>query len=70
MTNEMWFKNRDPQLKQYLSELKDSHEIVAIRKDRKLGKRGTAHGGVALFYDSALCSFKKMQLNSLKGEKK
>ena len=70
LTNETWFKQRDPQLKQYLHEIEEEFDIKCIRKDRKLGRTGLAHGGVALFFDAAICSFKKMDLNALKGAAK
>ena len=68
ITNETWFKARDRQLKTMLEELEDEYDIRAIRKDRKLGKTGLAHGGVAVFYDSSRCSFRKFQLNALRGK--
>ena len=70
MTNDTWFKSRDPQLKEQLQILEDRHEIHCIRKDQKLGKAGLGHGGVALFYDKANCSFKKFPLNALKGRER
>ena len=42
------------------------HDISCIRKDRKMVDN-QAHGGVALFFYSNLCSFTKFHLNSLKG---
>ena len=66
-TNETWFKSHDPQLKKYLNDLEDEHDIRCIRKDRKLGRTGLAHGGVALFFDKTSCDFKKINLNALRG---
>ena len=51
ITNETWFKQRDPQLRKMLENLEDEHDIKALRKDRKQGKTGLAHGGVGVFYD-------------------
>ena len=66
LTNETWFKSRDPQLKQYLDKMDDKYDIECIRKDRKIGNTGLGHGGVAMFYDRATCNFKKFPLNALK----
>ena len=52
IANETWFKNKDPQLKKILEDLDDQHDIKVIRKDRKTSKKGLAHGGVAVFFDS------------------
>ena len=49
VATETWFKRLDKQLKEKLNNLEDRSNIVCIRKDRKIGKKGTAHGGVALF---------------------
>lgn len=38
VTNETWFKKKDPQLKVMLEELDDENDIKVLRKDRKLGK--------------------------------
>ena len=70
LTNETWFKPRDPQLKNYLEKMEDKHDIGCIRKDRKMGPTGLGHGGVATFYDKATCSLKKFPLNALKGPEK
>ena len=67
LTNETWFKKGDKQLKSMLTRLEDEHSISCIRKDRKL-KNGLAHGGVAVFYDTDRCSFKKLNLNALRGD--
>ena len=56
IANETWFKERDPQLKKMLDDFDDEHDIKSIIKDRKVGKRGLAHGGVAIFYDATKCS--------------
>ena len=61
LTNETWFKNGDQQLKKYLENLQDKYDVACIRKDRKLGKTGLAHGGVALFFDKAMCDSKKRE---------
>ena len=66
--NETWFKTRDPQLKKILVDLEDEEEVVALRKDRKQGKRGLAHGGVAVFFDRTKCNLKKIPLNALRGQ--
>ena len=70
LTNETWFKSRNPQLKQYLEKMEDKYDIGCIRKDRKLGKTGLGHGGVAFFYDKTTCNFKKFSLNALRGPDK
>ena len=70
LTNETWFKRRDPQLKDYLMKINDKYDIDCIRKDRKLGKSGQGHGGVALFYDKHSCTFKKFPLTALRGQEK
>ena len=53
-----------------LDEVEDKYDIACLRKDRKLGRTGLGHGGVALFYDKATCNFKKFPLNALKGPEK
>ena len=70
LTNETWFKPRDPQLKTYLSDLEDKYEIECIRKDRKLRPTGLGHGGVLIFFDKATCNMKKFPLNALKRPEK
>ena len=50
--------------------MEDKHDIACLRKDRKLAKSGLVHGGVALFFDKYVCSFKKFPLNVLKGTEK
>ena len=67
IANETWFKKKDPQLSEMLSKIEDRDDIYALRKDRKLGRTGRAHGGVAVFYDSTKCSLKKFPLNALRG---
>ena len=57
ITNETWFKCRDLQLKTLLANMEDKHDIKAIRKDRKTGKKGLA----------TKCDLKKFQLNALRG---
>ena len=59
LANETWFKRNDPQLKHKLAELEDRSSIACIRKDRKLGKTGNAHGGVAIFFNKDIISLKK-----------
>ena len=68
IANETWFKRKDPQLKKLLDDLEDEFDIKAIRKDRKLGKTGLAHGGVATFFDSTKCTLKAFPLNALRGK--
>ena len=65
--NETWFKSRDPQLNKKLVDLEDEHNMIVLRKDRKAGKKGLAHGGVAVFFNSTKCMLKKFQLNALRG---
>ena len=68
VTNETWFRQRDPQLKKLLENLEDEHDIKAIQKDRKQGKSGLAHGGVGFFYDASKCNLRKFPLNALRGK--
>ena len=68
VTNETWFKQKDPQLKKYLEDMEDKFSIKALRKDRKTGRSGLAHGGVGVFYDSNKCSLRKFPLNALRGK--
>ena len=49
LTNETWFKSRDPQLKSYLLNLEDKYDISCIRKDRKASKSGAAYRGLPSF---------------------
>ena len=70
LTNETWFKPRDPQLEKYLLEMEDKYDMDCIRKDRKPGRTGLSHGGVAFFYDKSNSNFKKFQLNALKAPEK
>ena len=67
IANETWFKKRDPHIKYMLDELEAEKEIKAIRKDRKLSKKGLAHGGVAAFFDSSKCNMRKLSLYALRG---
>ena len=67
LTNETWFRQKDPQLKKLLEDMENEHDVCALRKDRKIEKTGLAHGGVAIFYDKTKCSLRKFQLNALRG---
>ena len=42
------------------------HDIKVIHKDRKQGKTGLAHGGVAVFFNKNKCSLRKFQLKALR----
>ena len=66
ITNETWFKEKDPQFKKMLEDLEDEYDVKAIRKDRKIERSGKAHGGVAVFFDSTKCTLKRFPLNALK----
>ena len=50
-----------------LENLEDEIDVKAIRKDRKIGRTGLAHGGVAIFYDTTKCTLKPFPLNALRG---
>ena len=67
VTTETSFKQKDPQLKKMLENLQDEYDVKAIRKDRKQGRTGLAHGGVGVFFDSSKCSLRRFPLNALKG---
>ena len=68
IANETWFKTKDPQLKKMLEDIEDENDIKSIRKDRKIGKSGLAHGGVAVFFDSTKCTLRKFPLDALRGK--
>ena len=54
-------------LKKLLKNMEDENDVRVIRKDRKQGRTGLAHGGVAVFYDFTKGTFKNFPLNALKG---
>ena len=64
MLTETWLYRSDSQLKKLLVDISDRDGVSFLRRDRD--SRG---GGVAIAFNSKLCQFRKLSLNSLKKSK-